>query len=609
MSGSTTVAGYRLSAPQPAIDASSVAASVLSYAILLAGLLTMAITLHMVVSNYSRLPFLDGWTEMEMAAKGGNALSPGWLWQQHNEHRLVIPKLFLAADLRLFRARQIFLLASIFAVQLLHWALLGWSLWVLGGWRGALWRTGAGLAGFCLFCPAQWQNFTWAFQVCFVLPQLLATASFVTLLLYWMKSQQRADTRAYRAWLVLSVLAALGATYSLASGNLLWPLLVLAALYLGLRRAAVGFAVTGTVSTILYLHNYVRPQNHADPLASLREPLALLKYCAMYFLSSWSHRDMAIWETVLLVALAIGVAISVRVVRYVRSFRPLAIQLCLTMLFCAGSAFVTATGRLNYGLQQAHVSRYQTIALLFWCCLGLLWLGGIYASRMRNGLVVAQVVVLLVFARGAAIVKYPMEEARERTFAQRVATAALITGVHDPVTLSKTSFQMDTPVKAVPFMRANGLSIFSDATSFEIGESLDTFFLPAQPDECLGFLEGGMPVDEPSGRGLRLAGWAWDATHHRPAAAIVVTTDGIITGLGAVGERLPPARFSNSKISSPNIGFYAFVPQPHPGAAVNLYAVLHSNPPSACYFDGWRQIGPSPGVHRLEVPVGSMSAP
>src|ERR1035437_270737 len=186
------------------------ASSILSYAILLGGILTTGVALYMVVVSYSSLPYWDGWMEVEYAASGGNVLSPAWLWERDNEHRLILPKLFLAADLRLFQGRQIFLLASILGIQLLHLALLSWSMRVLGGWRGALWRTGTGLAAFCLFYPSQWTNFVVGFQVCFVLPQLLATVSFVALLLYWTKSQQYPE-KLWLTFLVVSILAAVGA--------------------------------------------------------------------------------------------------------------------------------------------------------------------------------------------------------------------------------------------------------------------------------------------------------------------------------------------------------------------------------------------------------------
>ena len=80
----------------------------LSYAILLAGLLTAAAAMYMVIASYSNLPSTDGWEQIDIAMRGMNPLSPAWLWQQHNEHRMVIPKLFLAADLLGFGPRKNF---------------------------------------------------------------------------------------------------------------------------------------------------------------------------------------------------------------------------------------------------------------------------------------------------------------------------------------------------------------------------------------------------------------------------------------------------------------------------------------------------------------------
>lgn len=54
----------------------------------------------------SSLPFWDGWTQVTVLANDESPFSPAWMWRQHNEHRLPIQKLFLAADLRLFHTRH-----------------------------------------------------------------------------------------------------------------------------------------------------------------------------------------------------------------------------------------------------------------------------------------------------------------------------------------------------------------------------------------------------------------------------------------------------------------------------------------------------------------------
>jgi hypothetical protein len=179
--------------------------AIFSYATLLAGIITIGVAVYMVVVSYSSLPYVDGWAEIDAVSRGPDVSFPEWLWVQHNEHRLVIPKLFLAVDLRLFQATQVFLLASIFVVQFLHLTLLGWSMRVLGGWRGDVWRTGAGMAAFCLFSPSQWFNFVLGLQINFILLGLFVTLSFIGLLLYWMGTQEpsgsphRPDTFCFRS--------------------------------------------------------------------------------------------------------------------------------------------------------------------------------------------------------------------------------------------------------------------------------------------------------------------------------------------------------------------------------------------------------------------------
>lgn len=575
-----------MNAATPQQQAPSRFTSLLSYAILLGGVATIGVTLYLVVISYSSLPYWDGWTQFDVAARGDSSFSPAWLWQLHNEHRLVIPKLFLGVDLRLFQGRQSFLLASIFVIQLLHLGLLSWSMRVLGGWGGVLWRTGTGLAAFCLFCPAQWQNFIWGFQVCFVLPQLFATLSFLSLLLYWTESNRKPDGPLSSKYLVVSVLAALGASYSLSNGNLLWPLLIVAALYLRLRRTPVlAFVVTGAVSTAFYLYHYVRPPEHADPIASLRTPLAVLKYWAAYFASSWTHHDFHASELIVLAPITIVILVLLPALSYARAFRPFAIQLVLIMLFCAATGLVTAAGRLNFSMGQALSSRYQTVALLFWCCLGLLLLGAAFARPGKSdAFVLAQLCLLLILGRGAVIARYPLRAVRQHAFEQNAIAASLLTGVQDRMTLSFAYPRTDMLLLTVPYMKANRLSVFADRVTATLGKPLESVFPDTRPDDCMGAVESVARIDDLTGPGLRIRGWAWDRKHQQIPEGIVVTTGGIINGLGAAGEWPPRSHETDRGIASDHAGFVAFTPEPPADSAVRLYTILGSHPPAACYF-------------------------
>ncbi len=573
-----------MNGPEPT---TSPASSILSYAVLLAGILTIGLALYMVVASYSPLPYWDGWLEVEHAASGGNLLSPAWLWERDNEHRLVIPKLFLAADLYLFQSRQIFLLASIFGIQLLHLALLSWSMRALGGWRGALWRTGTGLAAFCLFSPTQYTNFVVGFQVCFLLPQLLATVSFVTLLLYWSKSQQQPEKPPSR-FLVISILAAVGAVYSLASGNLLWPILILAALYLRLRRTAVlSYVFTAVVSTGLYVYHLGGSGHHARSISSyLVSPLTLLRYFTIFFMGSLAHRGGYVVGFVLLVGLVVAVIVLVSHPGLRAELSRLRIQLALMIVFWGATAVITTVGRAHLGIEQAMTPRYQTVPLLFWCSVGLLLLGSTFfaSARRQYGFLLVQVCLLAILVMGAATSSRPIGEAREHGFVLNVVSASLLTGVYDWAQLQKASPAANLLPWEARYLRANNLSPFTGTVSSELGKPLEEVFTVSPLGECTGALESVAPIVGPSGAGLRLTGWAWDIKHQRPPSATVVTTNGIITGVGAVGGWRPDLVVTQPEVPKNYTGYIAYLPEPQGISIVNLYAVLRGSPPTACRF-------------------------
>jgi hypothetical protein len=560
----------------------------LSYAILLGGLLTASAAIYMVIASYSSLPSTDGWEQIEIALQGVNPLSPAWLWKQHNEHRMVIPKLFLAADLLLFRARQKSLLTGILATQFLLLLLLAWSMRVLGGWRGTVWRSGVGIAAFCLFWPTQWENFIIGFSIDFILLEFFATLSFVELMLYWKHSEPPSGDQHAWVHLLLSVLAALGATYSLANGNLLWPLLVVAALLLRLRLAAVlSFLVTGTVSTVLYLHNYHRPLGHGNPVSSLQTPLEIFQYIATYFGSPWVRHDLRLATCIGIAGLAAAFFVLFRFPAYLRTDRPFPVLLVLILVFCLGTAFLTSLGRLNFGVRQAFASRYHTFALLLWCCLGLLLLmsESVTADRRARFLAV-QVCMLAIIVWSSHITRNDIRGARLRGFQINVAATAMFVGARDDVQFAKAAITNPGAVSAeAQFMQKNGLSAYSDNAYTQLGKPVESVYALASSEKCTGVVESTATV---AGSGqspaLRVAGWAWDRQHQRPPSAMVITEDGIITGLGAVGEWRPMTLVDDRRIKDGYIGYAGYAPVADQHAPVKIYAILRGSPQSACYF-------------------------
>ena len=564
-------AGPRLS--RSLISFEQPAVSALSCLVLAGGIATLGIALYMVVLCYTPLPWSDGWTQIAIVAAGEKPFSLHWLWQQHNEHRLLIPKLLLGLDLEVFQARQGFLLASIFATQLLHFVLLSWSMRVLGGWRGAMWRTGTGLAAFCLFCPTQWENLTWGFQTCFVLPPLFASLSFVGLLLYW-------KTQDHGAWkfVLLSLAAALAATVSMASGLVLLPLLALAALALRLRWTVVStYALTAAAGFALYFHGYTLPSQKSDPVRALHVPAKVLSYVATYFGSVWTaghswdghNLEIARYAGLCGMAIFLGLLLCVRGKLGQPAYTS---QMVLLALFCLGTALLTASGRIVYGDSQAFSSRYQGVALLFWFSLGCLALLAV-GNLQRGGLLAMQLLLAFVLVRGAALAHLPQRDAREHAFQQRAAAAALLSGIADREQIAQTSSDPDYVLHLVPVMQEHHLSIFAEQRRVELGQPLNSFARMVDGAQCRGALQSVSKIENGSEPGLRISGWAWDVNGHRPAVGIVTVADGSVVGIGAVGDWRPVLRFTHPYLNTSFVGFTAYAKLSSPGP-VNVYAVL-----------------------------------
>ena len=558
------------------------AANILSYFLLAAGLAAIGATVYMSIVSYSSLPYWDGWIQLKYPADAGNPYSIDWLWGQYNEHRMPIPKLFLLADLHWFHATQVLLLASIVVIQLLHLALLSWSMRFFGGWRGALWRTGTGLAAFCLFCLSQWENLTWGFQVSLLLRSLFASVSFVGLLLYWVRSGDP-SSRSWPNWkyLLLSIAGALGTTWCFIDGNMLWPMLLVAALALGLWRTVLVYALAGALSTALYFYNYV-------PVYVLREratPVNMLKFLAIYFGSSWvgSSSLYRIAEVIGFAGLALCLAPLWRVPSEIRHRRPLQIQFVLTFLFCLGTGAATALGRAAMGAGQAFTSRYQSVALLFWCCLGLLLLAAVSEATRRLPFVVAQVVLVLIVAVGAGYARTPLIRSRVRGFKLNSAAMALITGVPDAEQLRWAYWRWDDLPPLAPYLRREHLSAFADPSAALLDTPLESAFHLAPSDACVGAVETSVAMTQPAlGRAaLRLTGWAWDSQYYGPPASIVVASKNLIIGLGTMGDWRPQDA-SRPWMTTQYIGYLAYAEGNRPSGPVDVYAILKGSPATAC---------------------------
>jgi hypothetical protein len=204
-----------------------------------AGLLVVS-TIVVVVRTYTPLPKWDHWAEILWLH---NYYLGQWhiadLWRQHNEHRILFPRLFLLADWFLFRGANAFLLCSILLLQAGHaWIFIrevrDWS--VLSR---EVRLTVMALIVMLFFSGAHFENFTWPFQISFILAFYSGTISIYALIRSAEKRGEPNAPAATAGWLAASIGSGIVATYSLSSGILIWPVLLVTGLIVRIRRRAL----------------------------------------------------------------------------------------------------------------------------------------------------------------------------------------------------------------------------------------------------------------------------------------------------------------------------------------------------------------------------------
>jgi hypothetical protein len=240
-------------------------------------------------------------------------------------------------------------------------------------------------------------------------------------------------------------------------------------------------------------------------------------------------------------------------------------------------------GRASSGLDQAYSSRYQTFALLFWWALLLLLLLPLFRRpQAQFTTAIAEACLLAIMVGGANVAADAVRKARAHGFELNVAAIALLTGTQDRAQLQLIYPDPDYLWQLVPYMREKRLSIFAGEVGPTLGERLDSAFRLASSDDCVGAVQSVEPVGGDAAQDLRITGWAWDRKHQGPPRQIVAAADGVIVGLGAMGDWRPTVRAGHPYMKTSFIGFTGYVKDVKASAPVTVYAVLEGNRHDVC---------------------------
>jgi hypothetical protein len=516
---------------------------------LLAGGFVVVSTLLFICEDHFVGPVRDFWyivPLLERFESGGGAFAA--LAALHGGHRLLVPRLLYLAEYELFDGRNLFLVSLGVALQLVLAAIVARAVWVERR-RSAPAPTGFGLGLVALlaFSATQLENFVRPWNVHWFLVNATVAVSLAAALRVGDAVRSRSEAAAWGWWLLASA-AAWVASYSMATGLISWPVLLLLGFLLRWwPRLLVAIGLEGALAIAVY----VRGSGLLDAGSSLTSGGALVDWFLGCLGSplSWLSRDAG--SALALVATLAAAVLSLRLVaRRSLASRGECLLVGLLLFSWAATALI-ALGRTSLWPESWEAARYQTIVLLFWLSLLLLALLALRGEQLRRRVLRALLMLAAAIWLAAAVLPGHFRQAEAiGSFAAKVRAAnlALLFGVsHRPdyvhvLTFSDRKLGLDSAAAHWDFLHERGLGVFSDPRRDLMGLVLDEAFSSAAPDLCRGEVVQVDRVPTRGGPALRLRGWAWDVAAGRPPSTLLATdARRSIVGLGSpLRRRLGP---------------------------------------------------------------------
>ena len=545
---------------------------------LVIGSATFVLILKLAFQYSTVLPFWDAWEFIDQLARQAGHYSFANLWAQHNEHRIFIPKLFFLVDVFFFKATGHFLLICIIITQLLTVLVLCASIRSRDDVSGSARISLFGLMLFLFFLPVQMDNLVWGFQLQFVLVIFFAVLSFYSFSKLTPPAASNNQQRPQSLLFSLGLSSALCATLCMASGLFVWPFLALisVARRLGRNRLLITLACWFLI-TAAYLHGYVTPNKHSDPLESLSKPFLILQYLALYVGGSWIVYGETVASIVGFTGIAAGIVFLLIAGWHHKKLSGSDIFFLSVILFVFVTAIITGLGRIRFGIAQGFSSRYQTVSLLFWGALSVLavsWLGSRFGRRSLSPLIMLLGFLLLLWSPLFRL-KSILEPFALRADQWKLEEIAVLTGVGD-VQMDETVIENpDLLPSPITFLRERNLSVFSEKYFHQLGAPIARSYLLDSTSACLGDVESYAARGAQGYSGSKLMGWAVD--HERRSSfhdLLVVDADGKISGLAIGGYADPNPTAIRGRQPKTRDGWVGYKRATEDGNGFRLFGIM-----------------------------------
>lgn len=288
-----------------------------------------------------------------------NSLTFNDLWQQHNEHRIFLPRIIMLTSASITKWNVKFEVMISWIIAVGSFALLFVLLRMTARMTGniiPIWLPL--LLSLIFFSILQYENWLWGWQI-----QWFLSVFGVFTAVYGVAKLIKSP-KSITVGLIFAIIGGLVAQYSLGAGVLIWPITITALIYCRINwRLVLLTALVATTSTVLFYINYHDPSGSVSKLLAFQEPVNFFAYIVLYLGRPLSY--------VHIIALISGVSLIVAFLtaavylfkKYKTRFKQ-NIPWFMIGLYAIMSAGVTGLSRLGYGVGQSLSSRYTTISLL-----------------------------------------------------------------------------------------------------------------------------------------------------------------------------------------------------------------------------------------------------
>src|SRR5581483_3532219 len=243
---------------------------------LMVGAVIPIVVMAFLLKRYSvNVPFWDQWEYVPLiyAAHHGT-LTLHDLWMQHNEHRILFPRVvtIIASFITGYNIRYEILLNLVTAV-LSYSVLLAMLRRVFGLTKKFFFL--APVFAWIVFSPLQWINWIWGFQLAFFMCVL-----FMALTIHLIS---KTESKHYDVLFYVSLVTGTVATYSLGNGMLAWPIgLAMLLLQRANKQKLIVWASVAVVICGSYLYHFHREPGSLPLLTVIKEPLMVSRYALGY---------------------------------------------------------------------------------------------------------------------------------------------------------------------------------------------------------------------------------------------------------------------------------------------------------------------------------------